>query len=162
MHGINRLFTSSVQVRISLRFNIYLFEFIHIYVFISTSILHKNVHSTTLYTYYIFLPYNYYTISSNNILHRIVGEKRLIKGLLYVISGRKKVTTTGPSNTNGISKLQMKVKVQWAIRNNICCEQSGLMTNLNTILQSYNIITFTHLILKYPILQLQPFKLGTS
>jgi len=45
-------------------------------------------------------------------LHHILGKKRLIKGLLWVIGGKKKVTTIGSSRTNGISKLQTKVNTK--------------------------------------------------
>jgi len=55
----------------------------------------------------------YNTFCNNNyILH---FENRLTIGLLYIVGGIKKVTTTGPSNTRGMSSNWANVKIEWAI-----------------------------------------------
>jgi len=45
---------------------------------------------------------------------------------LYIVGCKKKVTTTNPSSTKGISKLRVKVKVECAIP----LKTTGLSTTL--------------------------------
>jgi len=48
-------------------------------------------------------------------LHYLVGRYKLIRRLLYIVSDKNKVTTTVPSNPNGMSWFWAKVKLEFAI-----------------------------------------------